>query len=95
MFWHALTSALISEVWEEDVFLREDKQSQSASSQGVVVHRPRVGHDLPALVHHHPAEGKHRTVNTDQWETFVFHDTGQLQLQVPRRRLKKRINIFI
>ena len=44
--WHVSTvhhtSALISEVWEEYVFLREDKQSQSASSQGVVVHRARV-----------------------------------------------------
>lgn len=50
-----LTSALILEVWEEDVFLGEDKQAQPASSQGVIVDATRVGQDLPALVHHHPA----------------------------------------
>lgn len=50
-----LTSALVSEVWEKDLLLREDKQSQSASSQRVVVHSPRVWQNLPALVYHHPA----------------------------------------
>lgn len=49
-----LTSAFISEVWEEDMFLRKDKQSQSASSQGVVIHSTWVGQNLPALIHHHP-----------------------------------------
>lgn len=50
-----LTSALVAEVWEEDVFLGEDKQAQPAAGQGVVVDGARVGQDLPALVHHHPA----------------------------------------
>lgn len=50
-----LTSALVAEVWEEDVLLGEDKQAQPAACQGVVVDGARVGQDLPALVHHHPA----------------------------------------
>lgn len=50
-----LTSALVPEVWEEDVLLGEDKQAQPASGQGVIVNGTRVGQDLPALVHHHPA----------------------------------------
>lgn len=53
-----LTSALVPEVWEEDVFLGEDKQAQPASCQGVIVDGARVGKDLPALVHQHPARGE-------------------------------------
>lgn len=52
------TSALVSEVREEHVFLGEDKHSQPATGQRVVVNGARVRQDLPALVHHHPVRGK-------------------------------------
>lgn len=76
-----LTSALVPEVWEEDVFLGEDKQAQPAPSQGVIVDGARVGQDLPALVHHHPAtdaqqagEG-HRTHMKCLFQRSILRDT--------------------
>lgn len=71
-----LTSALVAEVWEEDVFLGEDKQAQPAAGQGVVVDGARVGQDLPALVHHHPARDEqqpgecHRTTRRASLREF-------------------------
>lgn len=57
------------------MFLREHKQSQSASSQGVVIHGPRVGQNVPALVHHHPAKEaqySHPGAHQPQYNTTMF-----------------------
>lgn len=68
-----LTSTLVSQVWKENVFLGEDKQAQPASGQGVIVDCARVGQDLPALVHHHPARDaqqageRNRTHKSSPW----------------------------
>lgn len=74
-----LTSAFVSEVWEEDVLLREDEQSQPASCQSVVIHCPWVGQNLSALINHHPA-GQHN--KKKKKHVIMWHYTNDLKTYI-------------
>lgn len=60
---HSVISTLILEVREEDQLLGEHKQAQPSASKRLVIHRPRVGHDLFAFINHDSDEASLGPVN--------------------------------